>query len=151
MIKSILSLIFMRTITHLCETDPNVSLADTLRGGNVKIDWVHMRHPPTGAARAQSIHNRIHKQAAPTHWRATGPGESFTHLSAVFALLMMIPAVASTVYSICRWVEVDETKLKVIALVTGLASSFGELGQIRNMDRMRSKVRRLLMQVVEEK
>jgi divalent metal cation (Fe/Co/Zn/Cd) transporter len=52
------------------------------------------------------------------------------HLSNVFTLLMTIPAVAFTVYSICRWVEVEETKSKVIALGTGLASSFVEFGLI---------------------
>jgi divalent metal cation (Fe/Co/Zn/Cd) transporter len=76
------------------------------------------------------IHNRIHRQTAPEHWRATGPNTGLNRLSAIFTLLITIPAVAFTVYSICKWLEVEETKSKVIALVLGLASFFVELGLI---------------------
>jgi hypothetical protein len=117
-------------LRQLCESDPSLSLAAKLRGASMRVDWPHTRPPPTGAVRAQLIHARMHRSTAPASWREDRPAQGLTRLSAIFTLLITIPAVAFTVYSICRWLEVEETKSKVIGLVLGLASFFVELGLI---------------------
>lgn len=109
-----------------CESDPSISLREQLKGGKMKIQWPHTRPAPTGHVRTKLIHDRMHKKQI-QNLAHEAPTKSLTNLSAIFTMIITIPAVAFSLYMILRWFKVSKTKSKIIGLLGGLASFFVEL------------------------
>lgn len=113
----------------MCENDPNTDLLSHLKGSKLSVVWPHTRPEPTGIVRTKLIHNMMHKEGMKMKPVANlERAHALRDISAVWAFIVTIPAVAFSLYIILRWFEFSVEKAKVYAIIGGLAGFFAELG-----------------------
>jgi hypothetical protein len=117
----------IQDLRQACEQDPTIDLSKQLNGAKMTLDWPHRPPVPTGDVRTKLIHARMHKQVEPERVTLRTKGDSLANLSSIFTLLITIPAVAFSLYWLCRWFEFSDLSSKLIGIFGGIASFFVEL------------------------
>ena len=113
----------------LCESNPNFSLKDHIKGGKLGIKWPHSQPKPTGDVRAKLIHKRMRMQNAKEPLpRDIQKAKVMNFVSTIVILLITVPLVAFSVYKISRWLGYSKNRSKQIGIIAGLISFFAELG-----------------------
>lgn len=130
-----------------CDSDPALSLRAHLRGAHLAINWPHRTPQRTGEVRAQLISARMQQQRRRPFVEKDVPrAKLLSTASTMFVLLVTVPAVAFSVFVLCRWFGVERDRAKRYGILSGLASLFVELGltliQMLKEDRSRKLAER---------
>ena len=119
----------IQELRALCNSNQNFSLKNYLNGSKLEINWPHQQPKPTGEVRTKLISARMQINKKKSIMDKDIPkGKMLNTVSTMLVLLITVPAVAFSVFVLCRWFGVEKERAKQYGILSGLASLFVELG-----------------------
>ena len=106
------------------------SVLDSLKEAKMKVIWPHEKPKPTGEVRAKLIHQRMHKKQESEIIKRNINEKKYIlqTVSTGFILLITIPAVAFSLYTLLKWAGIENERAKQISLIGALIMFGAEVG-----------------------